>query len=129
MGFTSIFRVRFLAVVAIVVLAMSVGFGFAAQNTIEDSSAGDGQGTISGYDVASVQYTLNSTNPQNIDNVKFNISGGAGKPATVKAKLVASSSDWFNCTTSSTSAPYAYTCTTTGVTVLAADQLRVVAAQ
>jgi hypothetical protein len=129
MGIAGIVRFKFLALVTFSVVVMSVGFGFAAQNTVDESSAGDGWAEISGYNVTNVQYTLNNTNPQNLDNVKFNISGGHGKPGTVKAKLVQNSSTWFDCTSSSTSAPYAYTCTTTGVSVQNANELRVIAAQ
>jgi hypothetical protein len=129
MGILSLFRVRTLALVAIAIVVMAVGFGFANTNTVAPSSAGDGADEISGYTIANVKYVLNATNPQNIDSVTFDVSDGEGKPATVKAKLVASGSTWYSCTSPTASAPYAYTCTTTGATVVAADELRVVAAQ
>ncbi|HUG16851.1 MAG TPA: hypothetical protein VMM78_17725 [Thermomicrobiales bacterium] len=129
MSVTRIFRFRSLAIVALAVVALSAGFAVAGQNTVASSSAGDGWADISGYDVTSVQYSLNSTNPQNIDSVAFSLSGGEGKPATVKAKLVSSGSTWHDCASASVSAPYAYTCTTTGASVFDADELRVIAAQ
>jgi hypothetical protein len=50
---------------------------------------------------------------------------GAGAPNTVKAKLVSTSATYATCTLSGTT----WTCPVTGVTALAADELRVIAAQ
>jgi hypothetical protein len=126
-----LFSIRTLLVVIVAVLLAAATYGFAAGNTVPASSAGDGNNTISGYTVASVAYQLNSTNPANIDAVTFQLSGGAGKPTTVKIKLVTAGSDWYACTSPTASAPYVYTCATTApqATVLAADNLRVIAVQ
>jgi hypothetical protein len=129
MDVTRIFRLRYLVILALLVGGLSIGFAAAAQNTVDPSSAGDGFADISGYDVTDIQYVLNSTNPQNIDSVSFNVDGGEGKPTTVKAKLVSTGSTWHDCTSASGTAPYAYSCTTPGTTVLEADELRVIAAQ
>lgn len=129
MSVTGLFRFRTFAAIALAVAALFAVFAAAAENTVESTSAGDGWAEISGYDVASIQYTLNGSNPQNIDSVSFNVSGGEGKPATVKVKLVSTGSDWFDCSSASASAPYAFSCTTTGATVFDADELRVVAVQ
>ena len=109
-----------LAVMLVMILAAAV-YGFAAANTVPGTAAGDGSGTISGYTISGVAYTLNATNPGNIDTVSFTISPATA--GTVRIKLVAAGSTWYNCTNSSGSV----SCTTTGATVLAADQLRVVA--
>ena len=100
---------------------------FTASNTVDTSKAGDGTNTVSGYTVSSVVYSLNSTNPQNIDAVAFTRDTAPPSGATKKVRLVSSSSTWYTCTNSSTSV----TCTTTSpqATVATADELRVVVAQ
>jgi hypothetical protein len=109
-----------LAVMLVLILAVAV-YGFAASNTVPATAAGDGENTISGYTISSVAYTLNGSNPGNIDSVSFTISPTSA--GTVRIKLVAAGSTWYNCTNSSGSV----SCTTTGASVSSADQLRVVA--
>jgi hypothetical protein len=56
------------------VLILSVAvYGFAAANTVPASSAGDGSGAISGYDISNIHYALNAANPANIQTVTFDI--------------------------------------------------------
>lgn len=98
-----------------------VATAFAAANTVPDTRAGDGSGTISGYTVTNVQYHLNSSNPASIDSVSFTLDAAAG---TVQIKLVSSGSTWYSC---SNTGGNNWSCTTTGATVLSADQLRVIA--
>jgi hypothetical protein len=119
--------IRLVASLAMLLILSSVAYGFAAANTVPASGAGDGAGTISGYTVGAVKYTLNATTPANIDSVSFTLTPGgtAGAPTTVKAKLVSSSSTYSACTLTGT----AWSCNVTGVTALAADELRVIAAQ
>jgi len=119
---------RLLTMLGLLLILSTTAYGFAAANTVPESGAGDGLGTISGYDVTNVTYTLNATTPTNIDKVTFDIdpTAGASAPTTVKAKLVTASSTWFACTNT---AGTTWDCTVTGVTATAADELRVVAAQ
>lgn len=121
-------RVRYLAVLALVLIVAASAYAFAAANVVPESGAGDGNNTISGYTVTNVTYTLNATNPVNIDSVKFNIAptAGAQPPTTVKVKLVSSGGAWFNCSLVSGTQ---WSCAVSGVTALAADNLQVVAAQ
>lgn len=121
-------RVRFLAMFALTLILSTVAYGFAAANTVPSSSAGDGSGTITGYTISGVNYTLNATNPANIDKVTFTVTpaSGASAPVTVKAKLVSSSSTYSTCVNVGGTT---WDCTVTGVTALAADELRVIAAQ
>ncbi len=124
--FAKVLKVRYLAVLALVLIMAASAYAFAASNVVPESGAGDGNDTISGYTVTNVTYTLNAT-PTSIDSVKFNIAPTAGAlaPTTVKAKLVSSGS-WFSCALVSGTQ---WSCTVTGVTALAADNLQVVAAQ
>jgi hypothetical protein len=104
----------------VLILAVAV-YGFAASNTVPASTAGDGSGVISGYTISGIAYTLNGTTPTTIDTVSFTISPAAA--GTVRIKLVNAGSTWYNCTNTAG----AVSCTTTGASVVSADQLRVVA--
>jgi hypothetical protein len=116
-------RNRYLAAVAIAAIVAPAAYAFTAANTVPSSSAGSGSGVISGYTVSSVSYTLNASNPQNVDQVAFTISPTSG---TVKVQVVSGGS-WYACTNSSGSV----TCATTSpqATAAAVNQLTVVAAQ
>ena len=112
-------------IVFIAIIALSLSgftYAFAAANTVPDTYAGDGQGTISGYVVSAIHYTLDATDPSKINTVDFTLDHAA---TFVKVKLVAAGTTYYGCTiTGGTSV----SCTVGGaVTVLAADQLRVIA--
>ena len=112
------------AVVAAAVLG-SAAYVFTASNTGPATSAGSGAGTISGYTASSVAYSLNATNPANIDQVSFTLNPTAA--GTVKIKL-APAGAWYACANSSGSV----TCDTTvgtQATVAAATELTVLAVQ
>ena len=98
----------------------SGAYAFMASNTVPTSYAGDGQGTISGYAVSSVHYTLD-TDPTKMDAVAFTLDQPAGD---VRVSLDHGSS-WTTC---SISGGTGVTCTfASAQAVLPADQLRVVA--
>jgi hypothetical protein len=109
-------------VLLLVILAGVAAYVFTASNTVPGTNAGSGSGTISGYTVSSVAYSLNATTPTNIDSVAFSISPTTA--GTVKIQLV-SAGTWYSCTNSAGSV----TCNTTSpqATVQPADQLTVVA--
>ncbi len=116
---------RRLAVLAVFAIVAVSALGFAAQNTVPDSRAGDGDGAISGFTVSAIHYGLDATDPSVIDTVEFTLDPAPATAATVKVRLDASTTDWYDCTVSGADA----TCTIGGaVTVLDADELRVVAA-
>jgi hypothetical protein len=120
-------QAKSIVVILLILVAAAAIYGFAAANTVPDSGAGDGAGTISGYTISSITYTLNSSNPRNIDAVEFDISsdGGLGDPATVKIELEGGSGTWYDCSIASGHA----TCDTTtpAQDVEGATSLRVVA--
>lgn len=100
-------------------------FAFTASNTVPGSTAGSGSNAISGYTATNVQYTLNATNPQNLDQVAFTLSPTS--TTTVKVQLAAGGT-WYACTNTAGSV----TCNTTvgtQATVAGATNLTVVAAQ
>ena len=126
MVLASIVNVRLLVMLAVSAIFAAASYGFAGTNTVDATKAGDGSAGISGYAITAVRYTLNSTNPANIDSVAFTIAPSVNQSTgTVKVRLVTSGS-WFGCTSTTGTA---WSCTTTGVTVSAADSLQVVAAQ
>jgi len=112
-------RVAYAVVFALILAAIT--FAYAAANTVPGTYAGDGSSTTSGYTVTNVHYVLNTTNPANIDQVTFTLDAPA---ADVRIQLVNNGS-WFTCSVSGTSV----NCNVSGVTVLAATTLRVVAVQ
>lgn len=111
-----------LAITASVGGAMQV---YTAANTVTSEKAGDGTATISGYTVSGVAYSLNASNPQNIDSVAFTTNAAA---STVKARLVTTGS-FYSCSTTNSPTNTAWSCATTSpqATVAAADELRVIA--
>lgn len=112
---------RRLAVLAVFAIVAVSALGFAAQNTVEDSRAGDGTGAIEAYDVTNIHYTLNTANPATIATVSFDLDYNA---ATVAASIGASTA---NCATGE---GYDWTCTFEAPpSVELATTLRVVAAQ
>jgi hypothetical protein len=70
-------------------------YAFTATNTVPASSAGSGSGTISGYTVSAIAYTLNASTPSDIDSLTFTLSANA---TTAKAKIVSGSSTYTACT-------------------------------
>jgi len=114
---------RRLAAVAVFSIVAVSALGFAASNTVPDSKAGDGSGTVSGYTVTDIDYNLNATNPGDIDSVSLTLDAATASDATVRVQL-ASTGAWYTCP-NNTATP---TCTTPGATVLAADNLRLVVA-
>ncbi|HVN16603.1 MAG TPA: hypothetical protein VMT73_12735 [Anaerolineales bacterium] len=108
--------------VALAVIAIAVSaYAFAASNTVPNTQAGDGSGTVSGYTVSAIAYNLNSTDPSTLDSVNFTLSAAA---TTVKIKLVNAGTTWYDCTVVTGND---WTCNTSGVAVSTIDQLRVVA--
>lgn len=115
---------RFALAALIAGVVASSAYAFTATNTVPASNAGSGSGAISGYTATNVSYTLNASNPQNIDAVTFTISPTT--TATVKVQLAAAGS-WYSCTNTAGSV----SCATTSpqATAAAATQLTVVASQ
>lgn len=120
-------NLRSIGTLILVLILSAAVYAFAAANTVDESGAGDGQAAISGYQITSIRYTLNGTTPTTIDSVQFNVVplAGAGAPTTVYAQLNGAGS-WYTCTNT---AGNTWSCTLSGVTAQAANQLRVVAAQ
>ena len=124
-----------LLVAAVAAMAVAGGaYAFTASNTVPASSAGAGSGTVSGFTVTNLHYSLNATTPINIDSLTFTVSPvipntGSGK-VIVQAILTTGGPNTYTCTTDVSGATV--TCPTTTPTQLTADKLSsvtVVAAQ
>ncbi|HZR96996.1 MAG TPA: hypothetical protein VFA56_14970 [Gaiellaceae bacterium] len=116
-------HIRLLIVVVLLVLAATGAYVFTASNTVPNTNAGSGSGSITGYTISGVAYNLNATNPNNIDTVTFTIAPTAA--STVKIQLVTGGT-WYDCTNTAGSV----SCDTTAgtqATVSPANQLTVVA--
>jgi hypothetical protein len=117
-----------LALIVLIAVLIAVGFAYSAANTVPPTGAGDGGNIISGYDVYNVHYVL-ASDPTRIAGVTFTVTAtsGAASPTEVKIKLVSNGGAWFDCTAGQN---YSWSCPINGqVTVLEADELRVVAGQ
>jgi hypothetical protein len=115
-------RISKTVLVTIVILIFATtAYAFAASNTVPNTGAGEGSGTVSGYTVTAVQYHLNATNASNIDSVTFTLNAAA---TDVKIRLVTTGS-YYDCSNTLLD----WTCATTSpqATVLAANEFRVIA--
>jgi hypothetical protein len=122
-------NVRNVAVIMGVLLLSSGVYAFAAANVVPESGAGQGAGDISGYTITNVAYTLDSTDPQELDAVAFDLAAtsGAGTPTTVEVQMDSTGGTWYSCTAGT---PPAYSCTVTDTLLVAdMDSLNVVAAE
>jgi len=113
---------RVLLVTLLLFVLAGATYAFAATNTFPETAgyAGDGSATISGYVVTNIQYT---TSGANLTAVSFDLNASA---SNVQASVVAGGT-LVPC--SDSGAGKSWSCSFSGVTVLDADSLRVVAVQ
>jgi len=116
-----------LAVSLVAAILVGVGLTFPASNTVPDTKVGDGQGTITGYNVASVHYVLNTADRSKVDSVTFTLDSVPVAGSTIQVRVESGGSTWYTCTNSGASV----TCATTSpqASASAANELRVVVAQ
>ncbi len=90
---------RLLAAVTGGLMLVGLFYAFAAANVVPETGAGVGSEAITGYTITNVDYTLNDTNPDTVEQVAFDINptSGAGEPSTVAAQVVSGGS-WYTCT-------------------------------
>jgi len=115
-------RSRILGILVVAAALATGAYAFTATNTVPDSQAGSGSGTISGYTVSAIAYQLNTTTPSNIDSLTFTLNASA---TTAKAKVVAASTTYTNC---SIAGGVNVTCDfSPDIAITTADQLSVIA--
>jgi hypothetical protein len=135
MGVSRVINRRTAVIGLLLVILATAGFGFAATNTVPESAAGDGAGDISGYVVANIDYTFDTTNyPGVITMVSFDLTPtdatNTNAPENVDAQLDSSGGAWYDCALQSAAnaVPFVYDCTSTSNTgIQDADRLRVIA--
>jgi hypothetical protein len=121
------FRSSKLFIVAIVIMILATSaYAFAASNTVPASNAGEGSTAIGGYTVSAVTYTYSTANPSQISTVGFTLAPAASKASV---SLVSGVGGTLQACTGTGPGPTwtAWTCNITGVSVLSANSLRVVA--
>jgi hypothetical protein len=77
-------RMRNILIILGLILIAVLVYALAAANTVPDTSAGAGEGDISGYDITNVEYNLTLANPSLVASVEFDVSPSA---AFVSASL------------------------------------------
>lgn len=129
MSISKIFRPRILIAIGLILILAVVAFGYAAANVVPESGAGDGTGTVSGYTITNIDYTLDGTDPSTMASVTFDVastSGTAGDATDVRI-TVDSGTTWITCVAGT---PPAWTCTFgTPPSVLLITDLQVVAVE
>lgn len=123
-----------LVVAGVAAAAIAGGaYAFTAANTVPNSTAGAGAGTVSGYTVSAIHYALNATTPTNIDSLTFTVapvipSTSTGK-VVIQAALSTGGPTNYTCTTDTTGATVTCATTTPQLTAALLTGITVVAAQ
>ncbi len=120
-------RKRYFSVALLVLIFAASAYAFAATTRVAASEAGEGNGTVSGFNITAIDYTLDAMNPTDIDQVVFTLDSA---PVNGEAYIQLNSAvgTWFSCTVAGSTA----TCDTSGsnvpvgallteITVVAAD--------
>jgi hypothetical protein len=99
MSITKLFQPKIIAIVLAALTISVVAYGFAAANDVPESGAGDGSGTISGYDITNIDYTLLTSDPTKVESVSFDVTAtaGASTPDDVRVTVDAGTT-WITCT-------------------------------
>jgi hypothetical protein len=130
MTISKILQPKYIAIALIILTLGIVAYGYAAANVVPESGAGDGTGTVSGYTVSNINYTLLETDPTKVASVALDVAAtsGAGAPNEVQIS-VDSGTTWVACTGPATNT---WTCAFTASSepsVSAIEGLQVVAAE
>jgi hypothetical protein len=124
-------RIRYFAVLILLLILVASVYAFAAANDVPESGAGIDNDVISGYTITNVTYDTNTDgDPSTLDMVSFDLAPTAGAaPATeVFVQVETAVGTWYTCAAGVT---LDWDCDLTGTVVntLDADNLNVVAAQ
>jgi hypothetical protein len=128
-----ILRPRSFGMLVLVLILAAAVYGFAAANTVPDSYAGDGSGTIYGYEVCSLTYSIyGDSDPSNIEQVSFvlhDVGSTCSSPANASQVYISFASaapwNWVDCSPAGPAS--SITCSGLTQTVLGAAALRVIA--
>ena len=118
---------KMFVIVLVVMILATAAYAFAAGITMPaTSNAGEGEVVIGGYTVSAVTYTYSTADPSQITSVGFTIAPAAKKASV---SLVNGTTLQVPACVGTGAGPTwtAWTCAVSGVSVLSADELRVVA--
>ncbi len=92
-----------LALILILVVLAAIVYGYAASNSVPESGAGEGSGTISGYLISSIHYSLLNSDPTKVNMLSMQIApdGNAGVPSQVRIS-VDDGTTWITCSSPAT---------------------------
>ncbi len=120
----TILRPRSFGILVLVLILAATVYGFANNNTVEATSAGDGATAISGYNIVSVTYDIFTDGvPSDIDLISFDLQASV---ASVWVSLD-NGTTWVDCT-GSISGTTVSNCSMADFPVTSATNLRIVAA-
>ncbi len=116
-------------VLAAIIIALGIalaGIFYAAANVVPETGAGDGTGTVSGYTISAVAWTVDAVNPSEMDSVTFTVTPTAGASAATEVyATVDGGTTWITC-----AGGPSWTCTfAAGVLVTAIVDLQIVAVE
>jgi len=130
MSLSKFFKPRTLAISLLILVIAVIAFGYAAANIVPESGAGDGTGTVSGYTVSNIDYTLLDSDPSKLELLTLDVVATDGAGAATDVRItVDTGSTWITCTGPAGST---WTCTFgvgTEPSVSAVVDLQVVAAE
>lgn len=123
------FRNLKVLLIAVFVIAIAgSAYGFAAANTVPDSTAGSGGSTVSGYTVSNVVYDLNDTDPSLVDAITFTVAPASGTQKAVAVFVqTADGGGWTSCSVTGAGPSVDATCTFGALTLASVTELNVVA--
>jgi len=115
-------RTRSFGMVILALILAATVYGFADSNTVPATYAGDGDNTISGYNVTNVVFSIyGDSDPTDIDGIAFDLDANAGSVYV----SFDNGTTWNDCSPGTPSS--SINCTGFSETVLGATQLRIIA--
>ena len=100
------------------------GMAYTAANTVPATVAGSGSGSVSGYTVSGLTYTL-AANPANVASITFTLSATGATKVRVSGD---GGTTWFNCD-SAISGTSVTACATSGLSIASMSTLQIVATE
>lgn len=92
-------KMRTALIIAALMILAAVTYAYAAANLVPETGAGEGSGTVSGYTITNVDYTLLGSNPSKLDEVSFAVAPTAGAGAAGEVRItVDGGTTWVTCT-------------------------------
>ena len=99
MFFKKLLQPKFLTFFLIMVILGSAAYGLAAANDVPETGAGEGSGTVSGYDISNVDYTLLSTDPTKVESISIDVAPTSTANAATSVQItVDGGTTWVTCT-------------------------------